>query len=183
MRILQCAWMRERNWWRGGRSGLQTRGNSGNRRAELELAGSKSKGPGIKQWLKDADYFGPYLNRMRYAQRQERCQELVVVEGRSGWGAEVGIITMFRRNEAGQVTDKVDAAHNKAQAAIGKPLLRLISSLNHAPSTMVMTSAYSTSFLNAARCWLTMGPHGWLDLGTRLLNSRAFFSSFPCIHR
>ena len=61
---------------------------------------------------------------MIYAQRQEQGHELVLVEGRCG--AEVSIITMFRRNEAGQETDKIDTA----QAEIGKPLLRLISGLH-----------------------------------------------------
>jgi len=93
-------------------------------RMEVELQRSKERARDLKKWLASKEYFGPCSNRMIYAQRQEQGQELVVVEGR--WGAEVRIITMFRRNEAGQETDKIDTA----QAEIGKPLLRLISGLH-----------------------------------------------------
>jgi len=100
------------------------KGRDSDLRMEVELQRSKERARDLKKWLASKEYFGPCSNRMIYAQRQEQGQELVVVEGR--WGAEVRIITMFRRNEAGQETDKIDTA----QAEIGKPLLRLISGLH-----------------------------------------------------
>jgi hypothetical protein len=95
------------------------------RRVQVELRGSENVGPEIKEWLKEHNYFREkkqqstdmkeWLNQHGYSweekDRPHRVHftlrrgevEVVVVEGRSAQ-EKVGVITNYRRNEAGIIS-------------------------------------------------------------------------------
>jgi hypothetical protein len=85
-------------------------GRDGKRRIEVELQGSKERARELKKWLEAKGYFGERKNRMIYTlERTDTNEKLVVVEGPlSSQNNEVGIVTIFWRNEAGEEFDVED---------------------------------------------------------------------------
>ena len=81
------------------------KGGDGDRRMEVELQGSKEHARELKKWLKSKGYFGVPRNRVMYTQDRQQ-QPVVVVEGRLvSLNDEVGIVTLFCRNEEGEEVD------------------------------------------------------------------------------
>jgi hypothetical protein len=81
------------------------KGRDGDRRMEVELQGSKKRARELKKWLKSKGYFGVSRTRVIYTQDRQQ-QPVVVVEGQlASLNVEVGIVTLFCRNEEGEEVD------------------------------------------------------------------------------
>jgi hypothetical protein len=81
------------------------KGRDGDRRMEVELQRSKGLARELKRWLKSKGYFGVPRNRVIYTQDRQQ-QPVVVVEGQlASLKVEVGIVTLFCRNEEGEEID------------------------------------------------------------------------------
>jgi hypothetical protein len=83
----------------------KVKGRDGDLRLEVELQGSKKRARELKKWLKSKGYFGVPRNRVIYTQERQQ-QPVVVVEGQlASLNDEVGIVTLFWRNEGGEEVD------------------------------------------------------------------------------